>query len=106
MKRIVQIELCNHCNRRCSYCGQPTMKRERGFMSVLTLLKVIDWLKLLNQTSVGLNHYGESLMHPEFINFLDILNQNGIIDGVRARDGIIREGYEGVLRTPPGMKPL
>jgi hypothetical protein len=33
------------------------------------------------------------------------LNQNGTIDGFRARNGIIREGYEGVLRTPPGVKP-
>ena len=33
------------------------------------------------------------------------VNQNGTIDGFRARDGIIREGYEGVLRTPPGIKP-
>jgi murein peptide amidase A len=33
------------------------------------------------------------------------VNQNGTIDGFRARAGIIREGYEGVLRTPPGIKP-
>jgi hypothetical protein len=33
------------------------------------------------------------------------VNQNSTIDGFRARNGIIREGYEGVLRTPPGIKP-
>ena len=33
------------------------------------------------------------------------VNQNGTIDGFRARNGIIREGYEGVLRTPPRMRP-
>jgi murein peptide amidase A len=33
------------------------------------------------------------------------LNQQGTIDGFRARDGIIRDGHEGVLRAPPGMKP-
>jgi murein peptide amidase A len=33
------------------------------------------------------------------------LNQKGMIDGFRARDGIIRDGHEGVLRAPPGMKP-
>jgi hypothetical protein len=32
-------------------------------------------------------------------------NQGGVIDGFRARDGIIRAGYEGVLRAPPGVKP-
>ena len=33
------------------------------------------------------------------------LNQNGVIDGFDARDGIIRKGPEGVLRAPPGLKP-
>ena len=33
------------------------------------------------------------------------LNQQGTIDGFRARDGIIRDGHEGVLRAPPGIKP-
>jgi protein MpaA len=32
-------------------------------------------------------------------------NQGDVIDGFRARDGIIRAGYEGVLRAPPGVKP-
>ena len=33
------------------------------------------------------------------------LNQNGVIDGFDAREGIIRDGPEGVLRAPPGIKP-
>ena len=33
------------------------------------------------------------------------LNQDGVIDGFRARDGIIRNGHEGVLRAPPGVRP-
>lgn len=33
------------------------------------------------------------------------LNQNEVIDGFRARDGIIRHGYDGVLRAPPGVQP-
>jgi murein peptide amidase A len=32
-------------------------------------------------------------------------NGNDIIDGFRARNGIIREGYDGVLRAPPGVRP-
>ena len=33
------------------------------------------------------------------------LNQEDLIDGFRARDSIIRDGHEGVLCAPPGMKP-
>jgi murein peptide amidase A len=32
-------------------------------------------------------------------------NQNEFIDGFRARNGVIRDSYDGVLRGPPGVKP-
>jgi murein peptide amidase A len=33
------------------------------------------------------------------------VNKDDVIDGFRARDGIIRASYEGVLRAPPAVKP-
>ncbi len=33
------------------------------------------------------------------------LNENEIIDGFAARDGIIHEGYQGVLTAPPQLNP-
>lgn len=33
------------------------------------------------------------------------LNRAPIIDGFRARGGIIRDGFEGVLHAPPGLRP-
>ena len=33
------------------------------------------------------------------------LNNNAVIDGFRARDGIIRDSFEGVLRAPPATRP-
>jgi murein peptide amidase A len=32
-------------------------------------------------------------------------NANDTIDGFRARNGIIRDGYQGVLRAPPSVRP-
>jgi hypothetical protein len=32
-------------------------------------------------------------------------NENAIIDGFNARNGIIREGYAGVLGAPPKLRP-
>jgi murein peptide amidase A len=32
-------------------------------------------------------------------------NRNGIIDGFQAREGVIRQSYEGVLRAAPGVRP-
>lgn len=32
-------------------------------------------------------------------------NQNDVIDGFTARDGIIRQGYQGILGAPPKLRP-
>jgi hypothetical protein len=32
-------------------------------------------------------------------------NRNEVIDGFRARNGVIRDGYDGVLRAPPNVRP-
>lgn len=32
-------------------------------------------------------------------------NQGEVIDGFRARDGIIRDQFNGILRAPPGIRP-
>lgn len=54
------------------------MQREKGFVSEDLVLRCIDLLKQLNQKSVGLHHFGESLMHPELIRFIKIFNEHGI----------------------------
>ena len=32
-------------------------------------------------------------------------NRDEVIDGFRARNGIIRSGYDGMLSAPPGLRP-
>lgn len=78
MKKIIQIEFTNHCNRRCDYCGIPRMQREKGFLEESTLRRCIEILKQIDQKTVGIHHFGESLMHPELIRFIEILNENEI----------------------------
>jgi len=66
-----------------------------------------------DDTSDGLYGYAhgplltEHLLRPALAAASRLLprNQGEVIDGFRARDSIIREGYEGVLRAPPGVRP-
>ncbi len=66
-----------------------------------------------DDTSDGLYGYAhgalltEHLLRPALSAAAHFLpcNQSDVIDGFRARDSIIRDGYEGVLRAPPGVKP-
>jgi len=79
MKRIVQIELTSFCNRKCHYCGQTNMTRPKGYMDYNTVDRCIDVLIQMGQfNNVGLNHYGESLMHPDFVDIVERFNARGI----------------------------
>ena len=78
MKKIVQIELTNACNRSCTYCGIPTMTRKKAFMTQATFSRCVDVLQELGQDEVGINHYGESTMHPKYVEFIRQLNDKGI----------------------------
>lgn len=79
MRRIVQVELCNHCNRRCVYCGIPTMKRPKGFITFDTIKRVAEVCKLIGQTEwLGLHHFGESTLHSQLVEFIKYFNDNGI----------------------------
>ncbi|MCX6926494.1 MAG: succinylglutamate desuccinylase/aspartoacylase family protein [Verrucomicrobia bacterium] len=86
--RLLESELCSHAF--------------NGLISLHT-----------DDTSDGMYGYAHGAIHTRYLlgpalaaagEFLP-LNQNGVIDGFRARDAIIREGYEGVLHAPPGIKP-
>ena len=79
VKSIVQIELTNHCNWSCSYCGQMKMTRRRGFMSAVTFERCVDVLLKLGQKSVGINHYGESLMNNNLVPWIERMNEAGIV---------------------------
>ena len=79
MHRIVQIELTNHCNRQCLYCGIKQMTRPKGLADLKLIKRCVEVLKLIKQTDqVGLHHFGESLLHPRLIEFIKYFNENGI----------------------------
>lgn len=79
MKRLVQVELTNICNRKCVYCGIPSMTRVKGFADFKVIERVVEVMKLIGQTDpIGLQHYGESTLHPRLVEFIQYFNDNGI----------------------------
>ena len=74
---MVDIELTNHCNFSCLFCGQQTMKRPKGFMSRETFEKVVDECAEHN-TPIRLIRWGEPLLHPEVIEFCRYIKEKGL----------------------------
>jgi protein MpaA len=66
-----------------------------------------------DDTSAGLYGYAhgalltQHLLRPALEAAAHFLPRNDaeVIDGFRARDGVIRDSFEGILRTPPKLRP-
>ena len=65
---FVDVELTNHCNLQCIFCGQQAMYRHKGFMSKELLKKIVDECAQFN-TPLRFIRWGEPFLHPKIIDF-------------------------------------
>ena len=77
---IYQIELTNYCNSKCAWCNHSKMKLEHGFMDWRTFERTVEVLKYAPppNNTVGLHHFGESLLHPDINLYLQYLENRNI----------------------------
>ena len=76
--RIYQVETTNYCNATCDYCPHTSMTREKGFISLETVQKVIDNCLNEGQTYIALHHLGEPLLHPNINTIIKMFFENNI----------------------------
>ncbi|MDA8092879.1 MAG: radical SAM/SPASM domain-containing protein [Betaproteobacteria bacterium] len=82
---IMQIELTNECPFRCVMCPRTKhMTRATGRMDFHLFRKIIDELATIRpdyartQPPIWLHHFGESLIHPQFGEFIRYAKSHGI----------------------------
>jgi radical SAM protein with 4Fe4S-binding SPASM domain len=68
---ITQIELTNHCNLLCKGCQGIISGRAKGLMDIKTFKKSIDICLEMNIEEVWLQNWGEPLLFPNLINFIE-----------------------------------
>ncbi len=66
---LVDIEITNHCNLKCVFCGQRLMTREKGYISEELFKKAVDECDRYG-TPVRLIRWGESFLHPQIMSFI------------------------------------
>lgn len=84
--KIAYLELTNKCNLRCKMCTFQQMKEETGYMSKTAFESYVDQLADIGLETLSLSLGGESLLHPNFRDFLKYAiqkrDQTGKIGGV------------------------
>ena len=75
---LVDVELTNHCNLKCIFCGRQAMTRDKGFMSEEILKKVVVECSKFN-TPIRFIRWGEPFLHPKIIDFCKYIKSKGLI---------------------------
>jgi len=78
---IIEIEPTNSCMMKCLMCPRQYMKRKVGFMDIDLFKKIIYQAKGYTHI-IGLQIFGDALLHPKFEEMVDYLNKKGILSQI------------------------
>jgi MoaA/NifB/PqqE/SkfB family radical SAM enzyme len=87
---FIDVELTNNCNLKCLFCGQQTMKREKGFIDEKTFKKIVDECSQY-KSPIRLIRWGEPFLHPKIIDFCKYAKQEEIQLHITTNGTIINE---------------
>jgi len=109
------LNLCGHCNFRCSYCPQSTQEFPEEFIEMETVRR------LLNDTKDTPSYFqfgtrGENLLHPHFFDIIHAikqsnplhyitLNTNGVMMEGDFAEKVIRSGIDQLTFSLQSIKP-
>lgn len=86
--RKIYIEIINICNLKCSFC--PEGKREKSYMSIENFKEVINKIKGYTKL-IALHIKGESLLHPNLKEILEICEDEGIQVNITTNGTLLKD---------------
>lgn len=72
--RGFSLNLCSHCNYRCRYCPQGLSPQPEAYLDIALVKRVFDELQN-RAVYVQISARGESLLHPNFFEIIDIIKE-------------------------------
>ena len=79
--KTIRIELNSHCQLKCPGCWRFSTRAlntlNMGIVTIDNFKKLLD--QLPNLKTINLSHNGESLLHPQFAQIVDICRERNII---------------------------
>lgn len=74
----ITVELTNQCNVSCSFCPRQEVDMEIGYMDEGLYKKIIDEAAQHLPVKLVFFFRGESLLHPQFIEYLEYAKEKGL----------------------------
>ena len=87
------FELTDKCNLACKHCGSSCSNRNAAFLDKNDIFKVLDEVYSVygsNSIMICLTG-GEPLLHPDFFEIVDYINQKGFVWGITSNATLIDE---------------
>jgi len=88
----IAVELANYCNLKCVMCPVPHLKRKRGFMDELIFRKIVEDLRRESGFVFLPQGFGESLLHSQWVRFIDFAGSKEIQPIVILTNGMLLSG--------------
>jgi len=88
----IALELSNYCNLKCVMCPVPNLKRKRGFMDEFVFKKIVEYLMGESGFIFLPQGFGESLLHPQWAQFINIARRMNIQPITVLTNGMLLSG--------------
>lgn len=86
----VYIEPTNVCNLRCSHCPQSTMRREKQYIKLELVEKIVKDISMYIPF-VDLYLQGEPLLHPEIVDIVKIVKSHGLLPRITTNATMLKK---------------
>ena len=76
---IVNIEVTNHCNMRCTFCALPIREAEDKEMETKDVYQILEELSTYEGIDfVAFHQFGEPILHPDIWKYVDKCKELGL----------------------------
>jgi len=102
---IINIEVTNHCNMRCTFCALPIRDAKDKEMETKDVTKILHELsKYEGIDFVAFHQFGEPILHPDLWKYIDLCKELGLRTQLVTNGlGLTKKNIENIINHSPDI---